>query len=325
MRLHHVTSGDSTAGALRQAVPGTVSVWADVLHEGPVLAGLSHEQMCSRRSRYLADAGYGAFEDISTAFREWQAALKRPSCDELVLWFEHDLFDQLNLIQLLDWLASSPRDATLSLVSIDAFPGRTRFRGMGELGPDEIATLFPGRQPVTAAQVVLAQRAWQAFRATSPAALEQLLAEDTSVLPFLAPSLQRQLDELPSATSGLSRTEERLLRILDGGEADVRRVFERMGDDERYFFIGDSSFWTIVLGLATCTPALIDVEIASVSSGALPRAAARLTHAGRDVLAGRVDRVALCGLDRWIGGMHLTPASAWRRSPRVGTRPAAAG
>ncbi len=38
-----------------------------------------------------------------------------------------------------------------------------------------------------------------------------------------------------------------------------------------------------------------------------------LTDAGAEVLAGRADRVALTGFDRWLGGMHLSAGDAlWR-------------
>jgi hypothetical protein len=38
-----------------------------------------------------------------------------------------------------------------------------------------------------------------------------------------------------------------------------------------------------------------------------------LTAAGRAVLAGDADRCALLGLDRWVGGIHVSgPEPAWR-------------
>ena len=313
-RLHHVTNGDSLSALITAAaVPGSISAWCDILHEGPVPAGLSHEQLCSSRARYLADAGYGAYEDLSTSFLEWQGAVDKPTYDELVLWFEHDLFDQLNLIQLLDRLAQAPRRARLTLVSIDSYPGYPNFHGMGELRPADIASLFAARQEVTEAQLELGTRAYAAFRAPTPDALEALLQTDTSALPFLAPALARHLAEFPAEGSGLSRTEERILEAVEHAPADIVDVFRQVHAGERYFFIGDSSFWTIVVRLATATPALVDVEIASASSQALPNGTIRITDSGIDVLKGRADRIALCGIDRWLGGVHLTDEHPWKR------------
>jgi hypothetical protein len=38
-----------------------------------------------------------------------------------------------------------------------------------------------------------------------------------------------------------------------------------------------------------------------------------MTEAGQAVLDGRADRIALCGVDRWIGGVHLQAGDRlWR-------------
>ena len=38
----------------------------------------------------------------------------------------------------------------------------------------------------------------------------------------------------------------------------------------------------------------------------------RLRAAGEQVLRGEADRVDLLGIDRWIGGTHITPDNVWR-------------
>jgi hypothetical protein len=70
--------------------------------------------------------------------RLWRATIERhDSYDELILWFEHDLFDQLNLIQLLTWIRERlPTTKPVSLVCIGSLPGRAEFKGLGELTPE---------------------------------------------------------------------------------------------------------------------------------------------------------------------------------------------
>ena len=82
----------------------------------------------------------------------WRAAIaNHHAYDELVLWFEHDLFDQLNLVQLLPWIRERlPSPATVSLVCIGSFPGHPAFKGLGELSPGELGAALrrPGpREP----------------------------------------------------------------------------------------------------------------------------------------------------------------------------------
>ncbi|HYW10257.1 MAG TPA: DUF1835 domain-containing protein, partial [Longimicrobium sp.] len=115
MTTLHVTNGDHAADALRAAgMSGTVVAWRDVLHEGPVPAGLALPELGAVRAAWIAEQGWGAAD-----FRERDAALARfATHDETVLWFEHDLYDQLQLLQVVDWLAEhAPADAPVSLIN----------------------------------------------------------------------------------------------------------------------------------------------------------------------------------------------------------------
>ena len=85
---------------------------------------------------------------------------------------EHDLFDQLNLIQLLSRIGRTDVVARkVSLISIDSFPGHPRFKGLGELKADELGSLFAIRQPLTDAQYSAGRaRMGRVPRCRSPAA-----------------------------------------------------------------------------------------------------------------------------------------------------------
>jgi hypothetical protein len=325
VRFHHVSNGHCATGLIeRSDVPGTTSVWADVLHDGPVPPDLSDDELLAVRAGFLA--GEESVEAVAADLRQWRAAIDAVHAyDELVLWFEHDLFDQLNLIQLLGHIAN--RVAALrpvTMICVGSFPVRPRFRGLGELNASEIATLFPGRQPVDRRQYDCAARAWQAFRAADPREVEHLLAGDTSALPYLAPALQRHLEELPWTTDGLSRTERRLLQLVAARTSRVHDTFVRMHEAETAFFIADGSFWDVVQRLSTCARPLLDVAVKDGDGRALPDGTLSVTDDGRAVLDGRQDHVRLNGIDRWFGGAHLTPDCPYRwdqGTQRVGVGP----
>jgi hypothetical protein len=311
-RFLHVANGDSTTNTIREAgLPGALSVWADVLHDGPVPGGMPDGELLPIRAKFLADGAPadGGPDDAAADLTRWRAAILDTSAyDELVLWYEHDLFDQLNLIQLLAWIGEQAPVATLvasgrvSLICIGSFPGRDHFKGLGELTPAELAPLLDTRQPVTAAQYALATRAWDAFRASDPRAIEALLRGDMSALPFLAAALRRHLEEFPWTTDGLSRTERRLMQLAEPGPIAFADAFPRMHDDETAFYIADLSLLEMIARLAAASPPLM------VSGNALT-----LTDTGRAVLAGEIDRVSHCGIDRWLGGVHLQGRCAtWR-------------
>jgi hypothetical protein len=320
-RFLHVANGDCTTRIIRDAgIPGTLSIWADVLHEGPVPGGLSDEELLQVRAGHLAETPDRLAATVAGLYG-WRAALDGyDSYDELILWYEHDLFDQLNLVQVLSRIRQTlPAARPVSLVCIGSFPGRLHFKGLGELKPVELAPLMETRRAVSDTQFALAERAWLAFRAPNPREIEDLLRLDTSALPFLAAALRRHLEEFPSTTNGLSRTENRLMELAEPGPIDLRTAFPLMHAVETAFYIGDSSFWHVVQQLASAAVPLMALDVKSSVADRLPGAMVSLTDAGRDVLRGATDRVSRYGLDRWLGGVHLEGSAAkWRWDAAAG-------
>ena len=308
MRFLHVANGTCTTNIIRAAgISGLRSQWADVLNEGPVPGGLADEELVAVRERFLVGPDANLEDEHENSLRRWRAAIDRhESYDEAILWFEHDLFDQLNLIQLLTWVRGRvPAAKTVSLVCIGSFPGRPTFKGLGELAPDELASLVETRRPVSEAQYALAERAWSAFRAPDPGGLDRLWRSDLQALPFLSAALRRFLEEYPWTRDGLSRSERRLLELADPGPTALIAAFPRMQEGEKAYFITDGSMRSLVETLSRTTPALLTYDAGASTAGQVLHGAVAITNAGRDVLAGRLDRIAACGLDRWYGGVHL--------------------
>ena len=264
---------------------------------------------------YAALAGDDPSLDPMNDMREWRGAIeRRDSYDELILWFEHDLFDQLNLIQLLSWIrgglqASKP----VSLVCIGTFPGRPKFKGLGELRPDEVASLLDTRRTVSGAQYRLAAQAWQAFREPTPERLDDIRRRDSTALPFLAAAVTRFLHEYPWTDDGLSRTERRLLELANGHGIPLRTAFHRMHEGESAYYVADASLAALAEELSRTSPPLLTLTIGAAEKDKGLRGTIMLTESGRAVLAGQLDRVAACGIDRWFGGVHLHGGAAmWR-------------
>ena len=319
-RILHIGNGHCTTNLIEAAgIPGRTMVWADPLNEGPVPGGISDDELVRVRAGFLAPLTSRHVDEVAADLRGWRAAIDdHDAYDELVLWFEHDLFDQLNLIQLLAHLGGRrPQTTPVTLVCIDRYPGHPNFKGLGQLEPDDLAALFPTRQPVGDSQFELALRAWQAFRASDPREIEALLATDVTPLPFLAAAFRRHLQELPSVENGLSRSERRLLEQVRDGSTNLRQIFPRMQDGETAYYITDSSLWDCVQSLALASPVLLSVDAPASSTEALPEATIALTPAGHEVLSGSADRVRLCGIDRWFGGVHAKGSGpVWRWSDR---------
>jgi hypothetical protein len=167
----HIHNGDCSAGiARRSSLPGEHFAWRESLITGPTPAGLLADDWRKLRAQLLSES-YGVdLQECERGLLTQEEKLRTFSeHEEVVLWFEHDLFCQLHFLYLLDWFAVQPLGTTkLSLICINHFPGKQNFRGLGELSPDEFASLFPARAEVTAPQLKLAQAAWRAYCSPTP-------------------------------------------------------------------------------------------------------------------------------------------------------------
>ncbi len=314
-RALHVLNGDSLTGTLRQAgVGGELAVWADVLHEGPLPRNASAEQWRRARARYASSRGYLPYDQALAMYEAWDRGLASASThDEVILWFEHDLFDQALLIHHLHYFSDLPEHRRkLSLVCVGSYPGVERFIGLGQLTATQLASLYGTRQRVTDAQIQLGRDAWAAYCDTTPAAIEQLLAQDTSALPFLAGALRRHLEEFPSTRTGLPRTERQVLELLARRTYTPTKLFIASQGLEERPYLGDTSFWWRVQRLAEGPDPLVALDLRA-SPQSLPEGEARISHAGLRVLAGEDDWLRLLPFDRRIGGVRVRGAGAhWR-------------
>lgn len=278
----HLTNGDSALPALRAAGVEDESLpWREVLHDGPVPGGLSADGLRAVRGRFLGH---------ERTLREQDERLGAAVADgeELLLWFEADLFDVLLLLQIVERL---PHDAPARLVLV----GQDSWRSVTEVGPEELASLGRQAPELSADQRELARSAWAAFTSETPLAIEPLAA-GTPELPAIGQALSRLLEELPWSGTGLSRTERQLLEALADGARTREQAFHAAVAAEERPFLGDASAWATLARLAP----LLDGQAVNAR--------------GRAVLEGAGEWESR--EERWIGGTRLPPGRPpWHWDP----------
>jgi hypothetical protein len=309
----HVTNGDITADLLRRAgLAGDALVWADVLHEGPVPGGLDDDRLRRARAGFLAGVDGIDGDGVRRRFEDRDRTLAAGRDGRYLLWFEADLYCQLQLAQILAALGDlEVAPDRITLVCIGEYPGIARFGGLGQLEPGQLPGLLDSAAALTPAAMELADAAWAALRAGDPGGLGAIAASRSRELRFLGEAFDRLSREYPSTRDGLSLTERRILAATPEGGSSAGAVFARLGERETRPFLGDLWYFRIVARLAAAPVPLLQLDPAGgpVSAGT----GLRPTAAGRRVLHGEADHVALNGIDRWVGGVHLHgDAARWR-------------
>jgi hypothetical protein len=300
----HVLSGDEAARVFADAgVPGARLVWRDILVEGPVAAGDATAESVAARAAWLARRLGIDADAYQQTVREQAAGLAAaPDHDEVVLWFEQDLFCAVNLWSILDWFARRAPATRLALV----YPPTDDVKGLGAMTGTRLAALFAARRPVGDAARELGAQAWAAYAGPDPLQGAPLIADETPPLPFVREAFRCHWGRFPSVANGLNEVETAALALLRRGPRRFGDLFREVSTHPRVrrHGLGDVQFAACVRGLRP----LIDVAGHDVTTAEL-----EITRRGREVAAGDGDWLELTALDTWLGGVHLRPgAPLWR-------------
>jgi hypothetical protein len=300
----HISNGDATdvrgTGLARRVV-----YWRDILHEGPVPEAAPAELRQIRAGFLTSFAGVERSEAIRQ-LTERDEVLEANRDGEYVLWFEADLYDQLQIAQILARLAGLGVPAgRVTLICIGEHAGIARFGGLGELTAEQLRELpdTNARARLTPPALELATRAWAAFRAPTPRDLGAIAAARLGELRFLGEAFDRLSREYPAMRDGLSLTERRVLAAIADGAPDAGTAFVRAGARETRPYLGDIACFARMDRMAEGPHPLLGLD--PPDRPVRGTTGVRLTGAGARVLAGEADQIALNGIDRWIGGVHL--------------------
>ncbi|HRF09893.1 MAG TPA: hypothetical protein PL193_14780 [Xanthobacteraceae bacterium] len=305
-----ITNGDHAATALAAHFPDAeILIWRDVLVEGPVPGGIDGEALADIRARHI-EQSFGMHNVRDNFTRRNEAFARISDHDNVELWLETDLHDQLQLIELLARFAKEKPAVS------------PRFVFSPPPISSHIDRIAESLQPVQHSHIETAIRMWTAFREPSPEALHAL-ATGGGALPEARAAFLRLLEEYPSPHDGLGRIERHALLAIRDSAITPGLAFRHYQQTEELPFLGDLGFFHRMECLAAgAVPLLQGLPAEGIAQTARSNRTVEytetlleLTDAGNAVLEGKADHVMLNGIDRWIGGVHLTSDNVWRYDP----------
>ena len=236
--------------------------------------------------------------------------------DLVTLWFEHDLSDMLQLLQILDFFAGEKRErSSLRLVHTDRY--------LTKYSPEELQILAAEAKPAGTARLNQAAEAWARWREPDPRPWLALAHRPRLEIKHLWLAVTVSDSVLPSVDNGLAMPERFVLASLNAATkapAELFADFTRWHDSQCGAYMGDWSFWGVIDDLVFARVPLVKRAVryrfgSYMQGPALERYRqdpVAVTDFGREVLAGRVDHAKTNHIDRWLGGTHITNDALWR-------------
>jgi hypothetical protein len=247
MNSMHVLNGDSLLHSFQATgLAGEIVVWREGFSEGPLKVVIDTEFWILRQNWLEKEYGIRLPDNLGyyhMVVAEFEKLSRYDAYDEVVFWFEHDLFCQINLIFLLASFAHKQVGKTrLRLVCIGEFDGVKPFKGLGQLTGTQLAKLYPMGVTLTAQDLTTAEMAWRLVASTDREGLIQFLQQEVGQLSFLKHALAAHIARLHKNMFGLDLIDNRLIQLVADRQQTIGDLTVTWLAEDTIFGCGD---WTI--------------------------------------------------------------------------------
>lgn len=222
----HITNGDSTTNYLQKLnFSGEFITWREMLCEGKTTTDVGSETFWKNRFDFFKSSyKISKQKFIDYTVKEYRNLCNKKNQNEIVLWFEHDLFCQINMIAVLSWLKRYRKGYHISLVCSGKIKGSKKMFGLSELNQEQIENHFKNRIELTQDDIEYADYIWQLYCSDSPLRLETVYKfNPMSPFQYLASALEFHLKRFPSIENGLNKIENTILETAENHSLKTKK------------------------------------------------------------------------------------------------------
>ncbi|WP_288955829.1 DUF1835 domain-containing protein [uncultured Polaribacter sp.] len=214
----HITNGDSTTNCLKKLkFSGDFITWREMLCEGKTTTDVGSESFWKNRFDFFKNSyKVSKKKFIDFTLKEYRNLCNKKESKEIVLWFEYDLFCQINMIAVISWLKTYRKGYHISLVCSGNVKDSKKLKGLGELTENQIHQHYKNRVDLTQDDIEYADYIWQLYCSDSPLRLETVYKfNPMSPFQYLASAIEAHLLRFPSIDNGLSTIENTILETAN--------------------------------------------------------------------------------------------------------------
>ncbi len=215
-KILHITNGDSLTERLKDIdLDGEVVVWREMLCEGPTRSHVGDDKFIEVRKKFLSDK-YGItpadYEEKFVTQLKKLAAID--SYDEIILWFEFDLFCHINMLAAISFLLDSKHKEPLYLVCSGRVPGVKELIGLSELSDKQLIKHYERKIRLSEDDLDMADFIWKLYCGKDPSKLKPEIRKSSN-FKYLSSCIRAHIERYPNIRTGLNALETNILKLID--------------------------------------------------------------------------------------------------------------
>ena len=202
----HITNGDETTLTLQNSnINGEIITWREMLCEGKTITEVGSEDFWKTRFEFLKSSyNITKRKFVDYTLKEYRNLCQNKQQDEIVLWFDKDLFCQINMLAIVSWLKRYRKGRKITLVETK--------KSSSKLKNTEVDAAFNKRVTLSKDDIEYADYIWQLYCSDSPLRLETAhFFNPNSPFSHLEKAIKAHLLRFPSIENGLNNVENTIL------------------------------------------------------------------------------------------------------------------
>lgn len=241
----HITNGDGFTEVLRNLdISGDIITWREMLCEGKTTHEVGSENFWRQRYEYLNRA-YKVTKDtfINRTLKEYRNLCNQKSQEDIVLWFDKDLFCQINMIAVLSWIKKNRANANIYLVGSE-LEKDTIGPALSSMDKTTLEKLYQEKLLLTKDDIEYGDYVWQLYCENSPIRIQSAIKQNNSQLQYLSNVIQTHLHRFPSLKNGLNELENKMLsKTFNQDIKSKDQLVDAMLKDPGYYGYGDIQYF----------------------------------------------------------------------------------
>ncbi len=287
----HITNGDGFTQKLKTLdLKGDIITWREMLCEGKTETNVGSESFWKTRFDFL-HKNYKITKSwyVEKTLKEYRSLCNHKQQDQIILWFEYDLFCQVNMLAVISWLKHHRKYAEIYLVCSGKEDETDTLYGLGDLNENQLYKLYNNKVLLTQDDIEYADYVWQLYCSDNPIRLQNLTDFPNYQFNYLSKALKAHLKRFPSIKNGLNKVENNVLKMaLDKKPKTKTELVSTILKNQGVYGFSDTQYDRVITKLKPLFTNFNPV---------------RLTKKGKEILEGKTSYYAcIQENDAYLGG-----------------------